>query len=305
VPSVGVIIAARNAQATIGRAVASALDQPETREIIVVDDASNDATAEAARACDPSGLRVKIVTMEQNVGPAAARNAALARLTSPLVTILDADDFMLPGRLERLIKAMGSADMVGDDLSLSLDSAPLRLTGRLIGLRADTGLDLATFARGNIARRDARRRELGFLKPLMRREFLERHSLTYDPSLRLGEDFDLYARALASGAAFRLTPACGYVAVERSNSLSGSHRIEDLAAFHSASQKLARRDGLDPDTRGALTAHSRSVYNRLAHRLFLDVKRTGGVSAALKWLVDRPGDVSTILLHTLRDKLRG
>jgi hypothetical protein len=41
---IAVIIAARNAAGTIGAAVRSALSQPETREVIVVDDASDDTT---------------------------------------------------------------------------------------------------------------------------------------------------------------------------------------------------------------------------------------------------------------------
>ena len=34
----------------------------------------------------------------------------------------------------------------------------------------------------------------------MRRAFLERHGLAYDETMRLGEDYDLYARALSLDA---------------------------------------------------------------------------------------------------------
>ena len=49
-PSVSVVITARDAAATIGDAVRSAMAQPETAEVIVVDDASGDATTAAAEA---------------------------------------------------------------------------------------------------------------------------------------------------------------------------------------------------------------------------------------------------------------
>ncbi len=47
---VSVIIAALNSARTIGRAVVSALAQPETVEVLFVDDGSTDETAAAARA---------------------------------------------------------------------------------------------------------------------------------------------------------------------------------------------------------------------------------------------------------------
>jgi succinoglycan biosynthesis protein ExoU len=301
---VAVIIAARNAQDTIARAIESALDQPETLEVIVVDDASTDATANIARACDPSGRRVQVISFQENAGPSAARNAALKQARAPLVTILDADDFMLPGRLGELVKAMGGADVVADDLTLSLESAPLQLTGRLIGATSARRLTLEDFAYGNIARRGERRRELGFLKPLMRRAFLERHGLGYDPELRLGEDFVLYAQALAKGAEFRLTPAFGYVAVERDSSISGSHSTAALEAFHRAASALAKEASLDGRTRRALSAHARSVEKRLAHRQVLDVRREKGLAAALAWLVRRPALAPAVIGQTIRDKLR-
>ena len=59
-------------------------------------------------------------------------------------------------------------------------------------------LDLASFVDGSIARRKSHA-ELAFLHPVMRRSFLDDHQLRYNAELRLGEDYDLYARALARG----------------------------------------------------------------------------------------------------------
>ena len=63
---------------------------------------------------------------------------------------------------------------------------------------------------------------------MLRRSFLDAHGLRYNEDLRLGEDYDLYARALAKGARYKVVHGCGYAAVVRSDSLSGRHKTRDL-----------------------------------------------------------------------------
>jgi succinoglycan biosynthesis protein ExoU len=118
---VAVIIAAHNAAATIARAVRSALTEPETAEVIVVDDASTDGTVEAARAADDGTGRLSILAQPVNRGPAAARNVAIASANSPIVAILDSDDFFLAGRLSELLK-LGEWDLVGDNIAFVSDA---------------------------------------------------------------------------------------------------------------------------------------------------------------------------------------
>ena len=102
-------------------------------------------------------------------------------------------------------------------------------------------LDLGEFVEGNISKRGVRRGEIGFLKPLMRAIFLDAHSLRYQESLRLGEDYDLYARALTKGARYKIIHSCGYGAVVRGNSLSGRHRTIDLKRLYEADRAILRR----------------------------------------------------------------
>ena len=102
---VTVVIAAWRASGTIGRAVASALAQPEAAEVVVVDDASNDdgATLAAARAADDGTGRLIVLELEKNAGPSTARNTALRASKAEWVAVLDSDDFMQPGRLAKLL----------------------------------------------------------------------------------------------------------------------------------------------------------------------------------------------------------
>jgi succinoglycan biosynthesis protein ExoU len=306
---VGVIIAARNARETIARAVASALAETVVGEVVVVDDGSTDDTAAVARAMDDGSGRLQVLHLPRNLGPAAARNRAIRASTAPYLTVLDADDYWLPGRLQTLLAQMKDHDFVADDLLRVYegreDEAPSPLIGEAMPLPLD--LNLGEFALGNVSRRGRSRQELGFLKPLMRRAFLQAHHLTYDETLRLGEDFVLYAQALARGARFRLIPACGYIAVERAASISGSHGAAELAALAKASAALAAEPGLAPKDRAALAAHRRHVRFKLHFHRVLEARRGRGMAQALGVMIADPLGAGYVLSQALlarTDRLR-
>ena len=185
---------------------------------------------------------------------------------SPWVAILDSDDFFLPGRIRTLLSLSADWDFVADDpLQISKDRIGQETpTSMLSGAcRQPRSIDLEEFVRGNVTRRGALRRELGFIKPLMRRSFLQRYGLRYDEALRLGEDYALYARALAAGARFLLAPAAGYVSVARADSLSAQHSRQDLERFRDSDCELLALRTLSPEERRALAAHYSSVDCRV------------------------------------------
>jgi succinoglycan biosynthesis protein ExoU len=289
--SVGVIIAAYNAEATIGRAVRSALAEVQARQVIVVDDGSTDSSYRRALAEDDGSGRLQVLRTPQS-GPAAARNRAIGAADTTWVCPLDADDYFTPGRLGRLLDEADGCDLVADDLLLSRegdnDSPPGRLIGERLPLPAV--LSFADFVAGNISRRGYPRREFGFLKPLLRRDFLARARLAYDERLRLGEDFVLYATALARGGRLKVTPPCGYVAVERGDSLSARHTPADLGALLGAVRDLERHPSLSAVDLAAVRALRRQVAAKLRQREALELKASAGPFAAA-WMLARAPDV--------------
>ncbi len=281
-PTVSVVIAAWNAAATIGRAIASALMQSEVSAVIVVDDGSTDGTVAVARSADDGSGRVRIVAFGANRGPAAARNAGIAASTAPFVALLDADDFFLPDRFAALFAVPGW-DAIADNIAFVTDDAlPDFRIADLDGRDASPRpLTLADFVARNISRRGHARRELGFAKPVMRRAFLQEADLRYDETLRLGEDYALYARMLIRGATFLTIGRCGYVAVERATSLSGQHRTADLVALLAYDRMLEATPSLPASDRAAIRRHRAHLAGKVHHRLFLDAKREKGFSGAL------------------------
>lgn len=254
-PCVAVLIAAYNAEETIGRAVASALAQPEVAEVCVVDDVSTDATVRAAKGADDGSKRLRVIQQPANRGPAAARNRAMDSTKAEYLAVLDADDFLLPGRMAGLLAYRDRAEFIGDDLLRAFEGREEDSPEAAWKLSAVIEVDFATFVERNVPRQGAARAELGFLKPLMSRAFLERHSLRYREELRLGEDFDLYARALALGARMVVAPAQGYVSVVRGDSLSAKHSELDLIRLRDASALLARVRPMSPTEAKALRRH--------------------------------------------------
>ncbi len=297
--SVSVIIAAKDSADTIVRAIASALNQAEVVQVIVVDDGSKDTTAQTARdACDGTG-RVEVMSLGKNHGPAYARNRALEVCRGQLAAILDADDFLLPGRFTRLLPH-ADWDMIADNIAFVPTGydAPLEIKG------TDDAhpLSLEDFVLGNLTRDDMHRGELGFLKPVIRLAFLKAHKLSYNEGLRLGEDYDLYARMLAAGGRFKTTRTLGYGAVVRPNSLSGQHRTEDLRRLADADHDLLALP-LSASERHAIHQHETQTRNRYRHRHYLDLKRDKGTVATVMALLGDPASWLPVVKGVLRDKL--
>jgi len=259
---VDVIIAAWNCENTIGRAVASALAQLEVRMVFVVDDASADKTADRACSAGDGGARLTILRSSVNLGPAAARNKALALCTAPWVAVLDGDDYFLPGRFSRMLALAEGWDFIADNLlQTSEDHGHADVLLPTLGREPFRPYQCSfeTFVLGNISKPGCDRKELGFLQPLMRRAFLSEHGLCYAEDLRIGEDYAFYAQVLAAGARFLVVPSLGYVAVLRRNSLSTSASKKHFERLRDADLDIEKFAQLTRAERAALTAHYRSI----------------------------------------------
>ena len=123
-PLVSVIMAAYNAERTIGAAIRSILGQTyQNLELIIVDDASRDRTVEVVMSfSDP---RVKLIRNKVNLKQGLARNIAIDAAQGEYIAVQDADDLSMPRRLEMKVNFLQShpeVDVVGSNAYLVDDS---------------------------------------------------------------------------------------------------------------------------------------------------------------------------------------
>lgn len=300
--AVSVVIPAWRATATIGRAIASALAQRAPCQVIVVDDCSPDETSEVARAADDGTGRLIVLRQDRNQGPAAARNRAIAASSARWIALLDADDVMEPNRIAGLLAVAEpdgapAWDFVADDLWRVVEGALDGTRTRLISEEnfAPYTLDFESFVLGNVHGSRGMRGELGFLKPMMRRAFLEEAGLGYDETMRLGEDYDLYARALARGARFRVTGPLGYFAVAREGSLSDRHGAVDLGGIVAADRALLAEEPLTDRERQAVRRHLAQVHPEWAWMRLIDAVKARAPGEALRCFAGPPGVALSLL----------
>lgn len=229
-PAVSVIISNFNGAAYLGSLLQLLGNQSLAAiEIIVVDDASSDNSVAIARAASAADSRIHVEELPKNSGPATARNAGLRLARGTWIAIVDSDDLIHPCRFERLIRKAEEqkADIIADDLLVFYEdgSAPHRfLKGRRAKVASE--ISLQTYIRENAI--FTPKPALGFLKPLFRRDAIEKVALRYNEDLRIGEDYDFILRALASGLKLWIEPEALYLYRKHSRSLSHTLTNADI-----------------------------------------------------------------------------
>ncbi|MBL8002796.1 MAG: glycosyltransferase family 2 protein [Flavobacteriales bacterium] len=186
---VSCVIPCHNVEAFVEQAVASALAQevPGGMEVIAVDDGSTDGTpalldALAAR----SGGRVRVVH-QPNRGASAARNVGLSLGTGEFVQFLDADDLLLPGKVQGQLALAkdGGTDLVVGDYEQVMPN------GLLLRVRALAGKPWMALIRTRMGTTSS---------VLWRRSALVRIN-GWNEELASSQDYELMFRALQGGCA--------------------------------------------------------------------------------------------------------
>jgi GT2 family glycosyltransferase len=164
---ISVVIPAYNRADLLPRALASvSAQQPAPpAEVIVVDDGSEDGTADVAES-----LGARVIRLHPNQGQASARDAGVEAAREPWVAFLDSDDRWLPHHLATVWALRGDHHLVG---ASSLHCRPDPSRNRVVGPLTHAPRVIATprellhphnylTTSTTLARRDALRADGGF-----------------------------------------------------------------------------------------------------------------------------------------------
>jgi tetratricopeptide (TPR) repeat protein len=206
------VICAFNAEHTIERALASAL-QAADNPILLVDDFSTDQTAHKAQSL--AGNRLSIVSPSQKIGIGNARQTAIEAIQTPYGLWLDADDEIRPSRPQNILKALtdSGADLIYDCARL-IDEETQTVTAELPipnFLRKQDGL-LRLLERNWI--------------PALCGGFRTEHAkkIGYDTSFLNSEDYDFLLRSLMENARINFLAESGYSYYHSDTSISRNIR---------------------------------------------------------------------------------
>ena len=188
-PRISIIVPSFNAEATIGRAVDSLIQQqyPDL-EIICIDGASRDATVEVLRGYGPA---ISYLLSEPDRNSAEAINKGLRRATGELVGWLGADDELAPGALlafAALFAANPHADVI---------------TGGCLRFYAD-GSQAVTAPVAGLEKYISMKNGIEQPSTLWTRALQSRVG-ELDTSFRMAFDHDLWCRFAQAGAKFVVT----------------------------------------------------------------------------------------------------
>lgn len=220
---------ARNAERHVGHAIASVLRQSFTDfELVVIDDASTDGTAQIVG--DLRDSRIRFIRNPVRLGIGACHNLALYSSDSELIVHVDADDIVLPDGFRRMVDAMdGHRDASGSHCHFAfIDDQGRALSNRFTR-------DRIAAQRERNLRRDYRRDLIVYggecanhLRTYRRNVLLELGG--FDDSLRYGEDYDMALR-LVDQAPLLLVPAVLYLKRIHHGATTESLNLQSLRFF--------------------------------------------------------------------------
>ncbi len=113
-PTVSVIMAARDADAWLAASLKSILEQTLERfEFLIIDDASNDRTAEILEEFQQCDSRIKVYTNDSPKGLPVNLNFLINEAKGDYIARMDADDISHPERLETQLAFMKKNEHIG------------------------------------------------------------------------------------------------------------------------------------------------------------------------------------------------
>lgn len=183
---ISIIMAAYNAERTIGQAVTSVLNQTyKNFELLIIDDCSADNTASIAEKFREEDERVRVIRNTKNSGVSYTRRHGLKEANGEWIAVLDSDDAWTSDKLEkqmRLQKETGGDLLYTGSTFMDNDGKPIDWY-----LHAPQKIGYRQLLKQNLISNSS---------SLVRKELYEKYYVSDD---RMHEDFAVWLGILKSG----------------------------------------------------------------------------------------------------------
>jgi glycosyltransferase involved in cell wall biosynthesis len=180
-----------NAATFVEESVGSVLAQGYSNwEFVIVDDSSTDGTYEILQKFSSADARIRLFRMAKNLGKPLAANFGFSQCNGKYIALLDADDVLMPQRLDRQVEFMESNPEIG-------------MCGSNVDLMDQTGEPVCTFivpsSHDSIMKTMVRHDPFFYPSVMLRKSLLQLCG-GFNIHLRFVQDYDLWIRVASVSA---------------------------------------------------------------------------------------------------------
>lgn len=231
-PDISVILPFRNAASTLDEAIASIAAQTCTDwELLLIDNASSDASTEIARRWADRDERIRVIH-EPSIGIAHALNTGLQHAQGRYIARMDADDISHPERLAKQVAYMDAHPEIG---VLGTRTHFVTTVEKSSGMQWFVRWQNAIISPHEHYVKRFVDAPLAHPTVLFRRELVERHG-NYNTG-PLPEDHELWLRWMDAGVRFAKLPEELLTWNDHAQRLSRTHANYSTEAFFSTKVK--------------------------------------------------------------------
>lgn len=221
--NLSIIIPAYNVEQFLPKCLDSILTQESADfEVICINDGSSDGTAELLAKYSQEYENLVTIT-QPNAGMSASRNRGLNLAKGEYVMFVDSDDWLEPDSLKRLVEVANGEDVIEFQCRKYFDDECRYSTSdRPNVMQRSTGWDYFNKER-------LKPRDIHFVciwQRLYRREFILKHNLFFDESVRRAEDDLFSTMVMWYAASLKVIPLEVYVYRVRPNSITTTVSID-------------------------------------------------------------------------------
>jgi len=293
-PLVSIIIPVYNSELYLAETIQSALNQTWlNKEVIIVDDGSTDRSLFVAEGFTSDNVKIFSQT---NGGASSARNKGLKESKGDFIQFLDADDLLMPNKIETQIKQLANNP---DKLSIcpvihfnrfDTDIPSLTPTGRELVLYKDYSDPFEFFI--NLYDIKNGRAAIIPIHSWLTPASLLNSSIRWNENLTVNDDGEFFCRVALNSGGIVTTPHTfcyyrKYVNQEKA-SLSGRKDIQSLESHYNSLMLIRehlvkinddkRINSIIADNLMALLMESYPKHNNLSVKIDEHIKKLGGTT---------------------------